>query len=118
MTLDPETKFLVDVNLPYKFRLWHDEAFFHVKDIDDEWSDSQIWQFAKERTLTIITKDVDFSNRIIASEPPPRVIHLKVGNMKLAEFRQFIFANWKEIEKMTTDYKLVNVYHDKITGID
>jgi predicted nuclease of predicted toxin-antitoxin system len=111
-------EFLVDVNLPYKFKLWHDERFQHVREIDDEWNDRQIWQYAKERSLTIITKDVDFSNRIITSKPPPKVIHIKIGNMKLAEFRKFMLTNWDEIERMSVQYKLVDVYLDKITGIN
>lgn len=111
-------EFLIDVNLPYKFRLWHDQRYFHVREINDEWSDSQIWQYAKENSLTIITKDVDFSNRIIASEPPPKVIHLKIGNMKLSEFRQFIKSNWEEVIQMSTNHKLVDVYNDRIIGID
>lgn len=112
------TEFLVDVNLPYKFKLWHDERFQHVREIDDEWSDSQIWEYAKERALTIITKDVDFSNRIITTKPPPKVIHLKTGNMKLAEFRQFMLTNWDVIEQMSEHHKLVDVYLDRITGIE
>ena len=112
------TEYLVDVNLPYKFKLWHDQRFQHVKEIDDEWSDSEIWQYAKDRELTIITKDVDFSNRIVTTEPPPKVIHLKVGNMKLAEFRKFMLNNWEEMERMSIDHKLVDVYKDRIIGID
>ena len=112
------SEFLVEVNLPYKFKLWHDERFEHVREIDDEWSDSQIWQYAKERDLTIITKDVEFSNRIITTEPPPKVIHIKVGNMKLSEFRHFMLTNWEEIERMSVNHKLVDVYQDRITGID
>lgn len=103
------TKFLVDVNLPYKFKLWHDEQFQHVKEIDDEWSDSQIWQYAKEKGLIIITKDADFSNRIITSKPPPKVLHLKIGNMKLSEFRQYMLTNWEELERMSAGHKLVDV---------
>ena len=112
------TEFLIDINLPYRFKFWSDQRFRHVKEINDEWSDSQIWQYAKEKELTIITKDVDFSNRIIASEPPPKVIHLKVGNMKLKEFWQFIAINWEAMEQMSRDHKLVDVYLDRITGID
>ena len=118
MTVHRATGFLIDVNLPYKFKIWHDERFQHVKELDDEWSDSQIWQHAKERSLTIITKDVDFSNRIITSDPPPKVIHIKIGNMKLAAFWQFMLTNWGEIEKVSANHKLVDVYRDRITGIN
>ena len=111
-------EFLIDVNLPHRFRFWSDQRFRHVREINDEWSDSQIWQYAKENGLTIITKDVDFSNRIITSEPPPKVIHLKVGNMKLKEFWDYIDANWEAMEWMSRDHKLVDVYRDKIIGID
>ena len=111
-------EFLVDVNLPYKLKLWHNERFQHVKEINDEWSDSRIWQYAKQNSLTIITKDADFSNRIITSKPPPKVIHLKIGNMRLAEFRKFIFKNWDEIQRLSTDHKLVDVYIDRLMGIN
>ncbi|MEO8074626.1 MAG: DUF5615 family PIN-like protein [Acidobacteriota bacterium] len=45
-----------------------------------------LWNYAKENNLTIITKDADFSNRIIFQEPPPKVIHIRFGNMKMREF--------------------------------
>jgi predicted nuclease of predicted toxin-antitoxin system len=84
-----------------------------------EWSDSQIWLYARENNLTVVTKDIDFSNRIILSKPPPRVIHIKVGNMRLSSFRQFMIDNWERIEQVSKSNKLVNVYLDKITtGID
>lgn len=83
-----------------------------------EWSDSQIWLYARENNLTVVTKDIDFSNRIILSKPPPRVIHIKVGNMRLSSFRQFMIDNWERIAQVSKSNKLVNVYLDKITGID
>jgi len=68
--------------------------------------------------LTIITKDTNFSNRIITAEPPPKVIHLQIGKMKLSEFRQFMITNWEEIMEMSANHKLVEVHRDRITGID
>ncbi len=41
-------EFLVDVNLPFKFILWHDARFRHVKEIHETWSDTQIWRYAKD----------------------------------------------------------------------
>ena len=62
-------KFLVDVNLPYHFSLWKDDDYIHQKDIDDKWTDTQIWNYARENDLTIISKDSDFSNRVIFHLP-------------------------------------------------
>ena len=110
-------KYIVDVNLPYRFSLWHGEEFIHVKDIDDEWTDSQIWEYAKENCLTIITKDTDFSDRMMLSEPPPRVIHIKLGNMKMREFHNVLSNIWVEICELSDQYKLVRVFEKRLDGI-
>jgi predicted nuclease of predicted toxin-antitoxin system len=73
---------LIDVNLPYYFSIWNTDEFIHQKDINDEWSDEKIWNYTKENNLTIISKDSDFSNKIIMSSPPPKVLHIRFGNMK------------------------------------
>lgn len=52
--------YLIDVNLPYHFSLWNNENYVHQKDVDDKAKDSQIWQFAKDNNMTVITKDSDF----------------------------------------------------------
>ena len=65
-------KYLIDVNLPYYFSLWKGKDFVHQRDINDEWDDEQIWNYAKENNLIIISKDSDFSNKILLHTPPPR----------------------------------------------
>lgn len=42
-------------------------------------TDSQLWLHARENDLAIVTKDADFSQRIVLNAPPPRVVHLRVG---------------------------------------
>ena len=110
-------KYLVDVNLPYYFSLWKNEEFIHQRDINDGWTDTQIWNYAKENNLTIITKDSDFSHRIILSMPPPKVIHIRFGNMKFKDFFKIISDNWQAIVKLNDDFKLVNVFADRIEGV-
>lgn len=111
-------RFLIDVNLPFRVPVWQGEEFLFVADIDEEWSDSEIWNYARTNDCTIVTKDADFSNRIILSQPPPRIIHLRIGNMRLRNFINFIEDNWQSINAASADHKLVNVYADRIESIE
>ena len=111
-------KFLIDVNLPYHFKLWHSEDYIHQHDIDDEWSDDKIWDYAQKNHLTIISKDSDFSNKILLHTPPPKVIHVKFGNLKMREFYAHIKTIWEDVLKLSESHKLVNVFKDRIEGIN
>lgn len=111
-------KYLVDANLPYHFSLWKGEDFTHVFDIDPRMSDKDIWTYAESNNLVIISKDSDFSQRILFQEPPPRVIHLKIGNLKLKELYQLLQVNWEQILTLSNQHKLVNVFIDKIEAIN
>ena len=37
-------RFLIDANLPYRFEIWNGPDYLQVFDINDAWSDSEIWQ--------------------------------------------------------------------------
>ena len=111
------SRYIIDANLPYYFSLWRGDEYQQVIDLDPSMKDSEIWRFAKENNLTIVTKDADFSDRILLSDPPPRVIHIKLGNMKIKNFYQAIQSVWNEVVEMSQNYKLVRVYHDRIEGI-
>jgi predicted nuclease of predicted toxin-antitoxin system len=79
-------KYLVDVNLPYYFSIWNNPEYVHQLDIERTAKDSNIWSYAKSEEMTIITKDSDFSNRILVSTPPPRIIHFRTGNISMKAF--------------------------------
>ena len=111
-------KFLIDVNLPRYFSLWSSDEYEHVVNINDELKDSQIWLYAKQQHLTIVTKDADFSELALLNEPPPRVIHIRFGNMKMREFHQTLSKIWVDVCVLSENYKLVRVYQDRIEGVD
>lgn len=69
-------RFLIDVNLPRKFRVWHSENFIHQAVLNPFAADADIWEYAKKLDLTIVTKDSDFSGRVLLFGASPRVIHL------------------------------------------
>ncbi len=111
-------KYLIDANLPYYFSIWNSSEYIHQKDIDDTWTDEQIWEYAKTKNLTIVTKDSDFSHKIIFKQPPPKVIHIKIGNMKLKDFFNTLNPIWENILNMSENCKLVNVFIDYLEGIN
>jgi predicted nuclease of predicted toxin-antitoxin system len=111
-------KYLVDANLPSKITVWQTDEFEFVSQINDEWTDSEVWDYAKQNNLTIISKDSDFSHRIIISRPPPKIIHIKIGNMKLKEFDSTIEKLWEITEKLSEKHKLVNVFVDRIEAVE
>jgi predicted nuclease of predicted toxin-antitoxin system len=111
-------KYLIDINLPYYFSIWNNDDYIHQRDIDPKASDSVIWQYAKNQNLTIITKDRDYADRILWATPPPRIIHLKVGNLKLRDFHVFVSKCWGEVLEISQTHKLVFVFKDSIEGIE
>lgn len=77
-----------------------------------------IWEYAKRHNLTIITKDRDYSDRMLLSNPPPKVIHLRIGNLRMGDFHRFIANNWTEICLLSDTQKLVFVFRDRIEGLE
>ena len=112
------SKFLVDINLPRYFSLWKIESYIFQYNINSSMPDNKIWDYAKLNKLTIITKDSDFSDKILFHEPPPKVIHIKFGNMRMKQFHEVMNKLWADACEMSESYKLVNVYKDRIEGIE
>ena len=48
------------------------------------------------------------------SQPPPKVVLLRIGNMKMRNFHGFVQGVWPDIEQLVKSYKLVIVYADRI----
>ena len=110
--------FLIDENLPINIEFSPTLPVEHVTSLKPSPTDTEIWEYARKNNLVIITKDADFSDRIIASTPPPKVVHLKFGNMKRKDFHSFLKKIWSRIESLIKDYKLVNVYFDSFECIE
>lgn len=79
--------------------------------------DQQIWEYARKHDLTIISKDSDFSSRILLSDPPPKVIHIRLGNMSMRQFHEAIARSWEQVLELNTTHKLVIVFNDRIMSV-
>lgn len=84
---------LLNENLPASLALIFKTKIGHVEHVSDVGlagkPDSEIWDYAAGQGLSIATKDSDYLDFAITN-PGPRVVLLAVGNMYLAELRQFV----------------------------
>ncbi len=106
--------FLLDENLPSRLTFTPALPVSHALDFGVNPTDSQLWKMAVANELVIVTKDTDFSDRILVSSPPPWIVHLRFGNMRRADFHRFLASVWPRIEAMLPASKLICVYSDRI----
>jgi predicted nuclease of predicted toxin-antitoxin system len=109
--------FLFDQNLPSRLRFEPSLPSVPLSDLGPKPTDTQVWEFARQRRLVIVSKDADFSQRIITSTPPPWVVHLRFGNLRRSEFHTRLARAWPQIEALLKTHKLVNVYLDRVEGV-
>ncbi len=110
-------RFLIDANLPRWMSVWSGADFEYVVDIDPSLSDRKIWDYAKPRSLTIVTKDADFTDRALLSPGDVNVIHFRTGNMKIKSFEEFLQITWDIICAYNADHQIVTVFEDHIDCI-
>jgi predicted nuclease of predicted toxin-antitoxin system len=109
--------FLLDENVPYRLTFTPSLPIIHSSDLGQSSSDTSLWEYARKNEYVIVTKDADFTNRIMLSSPPRWVVHLRIGNMRKRDFHNFLAQVWTEIESLLPLHKLVLVYADRIEAI-
>jgi predicted nuclease of predicted toxin-antitoxin system len=76
----------------------------HVRDVGHKSSDDKtIWNFAKENSLTIVTKDSDYFDFIKVFGYPPKIIWIKSGNGPTSSVAQIIRKNYPVIHLSLKD---------------
>jgi predicted nuclease of predicted toxin-antitoxin system len=109
--------FLFDQNLPARLTFRPALAVIASTSIGPNPTDSELWEHAKRERLAIVSKDADFSDRIIVNTPPPWVVHLRFGNMRRREYHAHLAKVWPQVESLLKTHKLVNVYADRVEGV-
>ena len=89
----------------------------HSTSLSPKVSDSLIWEHAKAHGYVIVTKDSDFSDRIMVSQPPPWGVRFCIGNVRPSEFHSFAQSIWPQVEGLLPEHRLVNIYLDRIEAI-
>jgi len=109
---------LLDENLPGSLRLPTKLPVVHVADITAGMTDSSIWLRARAEQWVIVTKDADFSQRMLLDQPPPWVVHVRLGNLRLRTFSETLATLWPKIESLLPTHKLVTILPDRIEAVE
>ena len=110
-------KYLIDENLPEDLEIWSSPDFTHVLNVPNCLTDSDIWRYALDHSLIILTKDADFYHRYISTLRSPQVVWFRIGNMPKPPFKNFILHIWKNVEELLISEQFIIVYKEFIETI-
>lgn len=63
--------------------------------------DRQVWEYARQNDLMIVTKDADFSELSILMGFPPKVIWIRRGNCSTTDIEKLLRENHDAISNMS-----------------
>ena len=109
--------YLFDENLPRRLTFQPGLPVSNVEELGASPTDSQVWEYAQTNELVIITKDADFSGRMILHTPPPWVVHLRFGNMDRRDYHKTLARLWPKIETLLQTHKLLNVHTHSVEAV-
>jgi len=109
--------FMFDENIPIPLRFVPSLPVTHATSIGQSVSDRALWAHAERNALVIVSKDTDFADRIMATSPPPWIVHLRFGNLRRAAFEAVLAGAWPRIESLLPTHKLIRVFSDRIEAV-
>ncbi len=68
--------------------------------------DQEVWEYARDNELILVSKDADFSEMSILLGSPPKVIWLTVGNCSTAQVEAILRSNFTAAEELVNDTTL------------
>lgn len=100
-------KLLFDQNLSHRLLQALRQEYpdsLHVRAVGlKEAADTQVWQYASEHGLTIVTKDADFHQRSFLYGHPPKVVWIRSGNCSTALIEDLLRRHRQELEAFSQD---------------
>jgi predicted nuclease of predicted toxin-antitoxin system len=108
---------LIDENLPRSLARLLPVESFHATDLGQQPSDSQLWTHAKEQNCILLTRDTDFFDRLILEGPPPKVIWVRLGNIRRLDLECLLVRLWPAIMDLLEDADLVEVHPTALESV-
>lgn len=79
----------------------------HIRDVDMKATiDPIVWDFAKDNTLMIVSKDADMHDLSLVLGNPPKVIWLRLGNCSTRQIEDVLRRDFDAIKLFYEDESL------------
>ena len=79
----------------------------HVETVGlDRADDEEIWDFARNNDLTIVSKDEDYDQLSVLRGSPPQVLWLQIGNCTTSQIEALLRTRFAEIAAFGRDPSL------------
>jgi len=76
------SRLLIDENLPFTLVRLLDADCLHASEIAPQASDSLLWKTARQNNWVVLTRDTDFFDRLLVHGAPPKVVWVRLGNIR------------------------------------
>lgn len=100
-------RLLLDQNLSprvIKSLAEHHAGSLHVRELGlARASDEEVWRYALDNALTIVSKDSDFHQRSLLFGHPPKVVWVQIGNCSTDDVVQLLHRRLPELLEFAED---------------
>jgi predicted nuclease of predicted toxin-antitoxin system len=110
-------KLLIDENLPIALGRGLVLKTVHATELGNRLTDLELWDEGVAQDSVLVTKDADFFDRMSLIGPPPKVIWIRLGNMRRKELERVFSERWPKIAQLLETSDLVELFIDSIEGI-
>ena len=101
---------LVDENLPTSLVGLLPVEASHARELGERLTDFQLWHHARQNDWVILTRDTDFFDRLMLEGPPPKVIWVRLGNIRRRDLEGMLLRLWPKIRELLVEADLVEVH--------
>ena len=108
---------IIDENLPASLETKLGPGCIHSTALGARLTDEQLWLRARVSTGVILTKDADFFDRLALYGPPPKVVWVRLGNLRRAALEDRIIAWWPQVVSLLSTSTLVEIHADRLEAL-
>ncbi len=111
------SRLLIDENLPFSLVRLLDADCLHASEIAAQASDSLLWKTARENKWMILTRDTDFFDRLLVHGAPPKVIWVRMGNIRKNALIELLTQRWPAVQQLLGSNDLVEMHLDRLEAL-